>query len=143
MRAPFQVLVLPFRRTNGGLYEFALFLRSDAGYWQAIAGGGEEGESPLAAAQREAHEEAGIPTSAPYYRLQATASVPVHHFAARASWPRDLYVIPEHAFAVDVGAHGVVLSDEHQRVEWVAADTGESMLHWHSNRVALWELAER
>ena len=58
-RAPFQVLVLPFRKTAKGLYEFAVFRRSDAGYWQAIAGGGEMGETSREAAIRESQEEAG------------------------------------------------------------------------------------
>ncbi|HEY2253948.1 MAG TPA: NUDIX domain-containing protein, partial [Planctomycetaceae bacterium] len=61
-RAPFQVLVIPFRRIDGGSFVYALFRRQQAtgGYWQWIAGGGEDDESPLEAARREALEEAGI-----------------------------------------------------------------------------------
>lgn len=53
-RAPFQVLVYPYRRLEGGLVNYALFRRSDAGWWQGIAGGGEGRESPEEAARREA-----------------------------------------------------------------------------------------
>ena len=53
MRAPFQILVIPFRRTAAGL-EFAVLRRSDADYWQFVAGGGEDDETPLQAARREA-----------------------------------------------------------------------------------------
>jgi ADP-ribose pyrophosphatase YjhB (NUDIX family) len=42
--------------TAGVLY--AVFKRTDGGCWQGIAGGGEKGETPLQAAQREALEEA-------------------------------------------------------------------------------------
>lgn len=40
-RVPFQVLVYLYRRTAEA--EFALFRRADGGWWQGIAGGGEEG----------------------------------------------------------------------------------------------------
>ncbi len=58
-RAPFQILVLPYRKIAEA-FEFAVFSRSDYACWQGIAGGGEEGETPMEAAQREAREEAGI-----------------------------------------------------------------------------------
>ncbi|MDX9955097.1 MAG: NUDIX domain-containing protein, partial [Anaerolineae bacterium] len=60
-RAPFQVLVYPYRRKLDGQIEIALLKRADAGYWQGIAGGGEDPESPLEAARRETYEESGIP----------------------------------------------------------------------------------
>ena len=46
-RAPFQVLVLPFRHNQGGQLEYAVFRRRDEGYWQFIAGGGENNEKPI------------------------------------------------------------------------------------------------
>ena len=46
-RAPFQVLVLPFRETDDGSIEYALFHRKDMDIWQWIAGGGEGEEIPL------------------------------------------------------------------------------------------------
>jgi dATP pyrophosphohydrolase len=143
MRAPFQVLVFPFRRGPSGAFEFAVFLRRDHRYWQAIAGGGEGDETPLQAAKREAREEAAIPEWLPYYRLQATAAIPVHHFAARAAWPPGLDAIPEHCFAVDAAEHEVRVSDEHAEVAWVSADAAQARLHWPSNRVALSELSGR
>ena len=68
-RAPFQVLVYPYRRVDDGAFEYALLRRSDAGYWQAVAGGGEDDETPLEAARREAYEEAGIPPGSPFLQL--------------------------------------------------------------------------
>ena len=64
-RAPFQVLVLPYRITLGNEVLYALFKResSSGGYWQGIAGGGENSESPLETAKRETLEEASIDRS--------------------------------------------------------------------------------
>ncbi|MFI0220431.1 NUDIX domain-containing protein [Streptomyces lydicus] len=58
-RAPFQILVAPFRRV-GKRIEFAVLRRQDMNVWQAVAGGGESGESPQQAAIREACEELGL-----------------------------------------------------------------------------------
>lgn len=143
MRAPFQVLVFPFRRARSGSFEFAVFRRRDHRTWQAIAGGGEDDETPLEAAKREAFEEAALPERCACYRLRATTAIPVEHFAARATWPPGLDAIPEHCFAVDAAEHEVRLSDEHTEVAWVSADAALAMLHWPSNRVALSELSGR
>ena len=53
-RAPFQVLALPYRITSDSVILYALFKRepSTGSYWQGIAGGGENSESPLEAAKR-------------------------------------------------------------------------------------------
>jgi dihydroneopterin triphosphate diphosphatase len=59
-RAPFQVLIYPYRRIQEDRFEYAIFKRADEGFWQGISGGGEDGESPLEAARREAFEEAGL-----------------------------------------------------------------------------------
>ncbi len=142
MRAPYQVLVIPFSIGLHGA-EFAALKRADDGKWQAIAGGGEAGESPAQTALREAIEEFGLETTSPLYRLQATASIPREYFAGRASWPTDLYVIPEHAFAVQCNRSQVRLSVEHVACEWGTYEHIHELLHWESNKVALWELSER
>lgn len=72
-RAPSKVLVLPFRRCATDAFQYAIFRCADLRYWQPIAGGGEGDETPLAAARREAWEEAGIPASAVYYLLTTQA----------------------------------------------------------------------
>lgn len=74
-RAPFQVLILPYRAA-GDAFEFAVLARSDDGRWQGLAGGGEGSETPLEAARREALEEAGIPPDARFVELQAPAPSP-------------------------------------------------------------------
>jgi dATP pyrophosphohydrolase len=141
MRSPFQVLVIPYRRTTSGV-QFAVLRRSDGDYWQFVAGGGEDDESPLQAARRESREETGIDADE-FIQLDSTASVPKIQFSGSDSWPRDLYVIPEHSFAVDATGHEVKLSGEHLEVRWVDYDQAWHMLRWDSNRTAMWELAQR
>ena len=59
MRAPFQVLIIPYRRTEDGL-RFCVFHRADRDIWQFVSGGGEDDETPPEAALRELFEETGI-----------------------------------------------------------------------------------
>src|SRR4051794_25506464 len=108
-RAPFQVLVLPFRRTPDP--EDAIFRPADDQQWQGVAGGGESDETPLAAASRELAEESGL--TGPVYRLDCRDTVPARYFAAWPAWPAGTYVVEQYFFAVDASAQDVVLSDEH------------------------------
>ena len=94
-RAPFQVLILPYRRRADGEYEFAVFRRADVDAWQGIAGGGEDDETPEQVARREALEEGGIPPDAAYLALDARASIAVTGFRDSHRWGEAVYVIPE------------------------------------------------
>jgi dATP pyrophosphohydrolase len=143
-RAPFQVVVFPFRRSDVGV-EYAVLQRSDDGSWQGVAGGGEDDETPADAARREAEEEAAVPKSAPVYRLQAMSMVPIVFIKewARAHWPKDLYVMPNYAFAIDCTALELRLSHEHDAMKWARYDEAHALLRWENNQVALWELDER
>lgn len=73
MRAPFQILVILFRRTPGGP-EFAVLKRSDTHYWQFVAGGGEDEETPIQAAERETQKEVAV--SGEMMRLDSLSTVP-------------------------------------------------------------------
>ena len=59
MRAPFQILAIPYRIVDGTPM-YCVFHRADHDQWQFIAGGGEDNETPLAAAKRETFEEGGV-----------------------------------------------------------------------------------
>jgi dATP pyrophosphohydrolase len=161
MRAPFQILVIPFRHTKTGL-EFAVLKRSDAGWWQFIAGGGEDDESPLQAAERETKEEIGISTNQPIrerhcerseaissfcnsrlFQLDSMATIPKNNFAAADAWEQDVHVIPEYCFAIEAGDSALALSAEHTELRWVPYNVACNLLKWDSNRNALWELNER
>lgn len=142
MRAPYQVLIIPFRRTSTGL-AFAVLKRSDTGTWQFASGGGEDDETPIQAAQREMQEEVGINAGGQLLKLEATTTIPACVFAQVVSWGNDVFVVPEHSFAVDVGSAELVLSKEHTELRWVDYDEARALLKWDSNRTALWELTER
>jgi dihydroneopterin triphosphate diphosphatase len=119
-RAPFQVLILPYHIDNEGTAWFAIFQRAMAtgGYWQGIAGGGEDDETPLDAARREAAEEAGINTNRSFVALSAMCMLPVVNVCG-FRWGTHVLVIPEYAFGVDVGDSTLRLSDEHTMHEWL------------------------
>jgi len=141
-RAPFQILVLPWRSRAEAL-EVAVLLRADYELWQFISGGGELGETPADAARRESLEEAGIPLDAAYLALDTTTSIPACWFEAWPSWPEGVLVVPEHVFAVEVGERELVLSPEHRELRWCRLPEAMALLRFDSNRNALWELNER
>jgi dATP pyrophosphohydrolase len=142
-RAPFQVLVFPYRALPDGDFEFAVFRRSDDGRWQAIAGGGEDDETPLQAAQREAWEEAGIPAEVLFLPLDSVASVPVTFFPESVRWGEQVYVVPEYAFGVEATQARLVIADEHSEFRWLTFSQAKRLLTYGSNRVALWELNQK
>ena len=124
-RQPLQVIVIPFRQTRSAGYQFAVFHRADGSMWQFIAGDAEDGETAEQAARREAAEEAGIAEGARFLRLDSRASVPRNEFSpvrderrdavldGLEHWPRDLFVVPEYSFAVDVSGRELELFHEH------------------------------
>ncbi|MGA0600246.1 NUDIX hydrolase [Caulobacter sp. KR2-114] len=138
-RAPFQVLVLPFRRGPDGL-AFAVFRRADGDgtLWQGLAGGGEDDETPEAAARREMGEEAGIDPAAALIALPTKTLIPTDGWKGRQPWADVLQAIPEHAFAVEL-ATGVEprLSDEHLEYRWLDFAAASARLTWDGNRAAL------
>ena len=140
-RAPFQVLVIPFDDTAD--LRVAVLRRADMDAWQFVAGGGEEGETPLAAARREAMEEIGA-IGEPY-PLDSRCSVPasVIRPEARSHWPARTLVIPEYAFALRVKEGALTLSREHTGAAWLSPEKAARLLRYDSNRTALAELTER
>ncbi len=140
-RAPFQVLVLPYRIASDNEILYAVFKResSTGGYWQGIAGGGEDGESPLEAAKRETHEEAGIDPGNEYIKLDSYATVPVANVCG-FRWGDDVLVIPEYCFGVKASEEQLQLSYEHTEYRWMRYHRAMEILHWDSNKCALWEL---
>lgn len=141
MRALFQVLVIPYRRTKSG-FEFAILKRSDTKYWQFIAGGGEDNETPVHAAERETKEEIGIEVTGQLLRLNSIAAIPRDSFAGSDSWGPEVNEIPEHAFAIDAGNNQIKLSNEHTEYRWVNYNEAYTLLYWDSNRNALQKLNE-
>ncbi len=55
-------------------------------------------------------------------------------------WGEGVLVVPEYCFGVEVRNREFVLSREHAEYRWVRYDSAIEMLHWDSNKNALWEL---
>lgn len=140
MRAPMQVLIIPYKIEND-IPLFCVFRRADAGWWQFIAGGGEDNETPLEAAQRETFEESGIVTDE-LYQLTSSFYVPANCISEkhRKNWPMDTYVLPEYCFAFQIIDDEIKISHEHTEYRWVSYENAINILHWETNKTALYEL---
>ncbi len=139
MRAPFQILAIPYKYVDGEPL-FCVFHRADINQWQFIAGGGEDSETPLEAAKREIFEESGI-KSERIIQLTSMCYIPTDIFPKKHlySWSPDTYVVPEYSFAFECVGEPV-LSHEHTEYEWLPYDEASKKLKWDSNRTALYEL---
>lgn len=139
MRAPFQILAIPYKIENG-MPLYCILRRSDCGEWQFIAGGGEDNESPTAAAIREISEEGGIRVT-DIIPLKSMCYIPVEIFQNRHmyGWADDLYVIPEYSFGFECNGD-LVLSIEHTELLWLPYNEARKRLQWDSNKTALYEL---
>jgi dATP pyrophosphohydrolase len=142
-RAPFQVLVFPYRKNMNNQLEFALLLRADEGFWQGIAGGGNDNESPLEAAKRETYEESGIEPTETFIQLDTVEPVPVINFKDGAQWGEDVYVIPQYCFGVSTSRFDINISHEHSAYGWFDFKIAHSILKFDGNKTALWELNQR
>ena len=140
-RAPFQVLVIPYNILKDTI-RYCIFERTQPMFQvQFIAGGGEDDETPIEAAERECFEEAQI-QSGNFIKLTSLCYIPTHIFSEnqRKIWGEDVFVIPEHAFAVELKSADIVISEEHTWYKWVSYEEALSSLKWDSNKTALYEL---
>ena len=142
-RAPFQVLVYPYRQIYDGEFEYALFKRADAGWWQGVAGGGENKETPVQAAKRETKEEAGIHSHTGFVQLDTIIPVRVTEFSNNHIWGEEIYVIPMYCFGVMVKEGAIMLSHEHTEYRWLSYQEADRLMKYDGNRTALWELDKR
>ena len=143
-RAPFQVLIIPFIQIENEIF-FSIFQRqeSSGGFWQWISGGGEDDESPELAAIRELTEEANITNEFSLFKLDSICTIQKDIYKGYENWAKDLFVVPEYAFAVEVKNKDITISDEHQNQNWITYHEAIKILRWDSNKTALWELIQR
>ena len=139
MRAPFQILAIPYRKT-GEVLSYCVFHRANIDQWQFIAGGGEDEETPEEAARREIFEESGVAANQ-LLPLRSMCCIPTDIYPEEylRNWPADTYVVPEYAFGFPCGSP-VMLSDEHLECAWLSYGEAKEKLKWDSNRTALYEL---
>jgi len=142
-RKPENIHVYLFRKKDNGSYEYAIFQRADnPQWWQGISGGVEEGETIIQAALRESYEEAGTPLESPIYRLDTVSYLPSNIFTAAVSWGPDIVVCPMFFFAIQFDGD-IILSEEHTEVRWLEYKVAESLVYFHDQKTALWELDQR
>lgn len=139
MRAPLQILAIPYKIVNGEPL-YCVLRRSDGEYWQFIAGGGEDNETPIQAACREIFEEGGV-NAENIVQLTSMCYVQADIFRNRHlyGWPKDTYVVPEYSFGFECN-EDIVLSHEHTECLWLPYEEARAKCKWDSNRTALYEL---
>ena len=142
-RAPFQVLIYPYRKNDIGQFEYALMKRADRGIWQTVAGGGEGQETPIQAARRETFEETGIPATSEFIQLDTVEPIPVSEFKDIHNWGDDVYVIPQYCFGVASQNIQIVISPEHTEYQWLSYKEAHKLIKFDGNKTALWELDKK
>ncbi|MGA8118114.1 MAG: hypothetical protein WCA46_31160 [Actinocatenispora sp.] len=140
LRAPLQVVVIPFHTSSWSGVEYCLH-QCDDGTWEAIVCANDGLESPAETARR-ATCGVGIVPEAPLYQLQSMDTIPVG-VRERERWATDRYAIPRYTFGVDVGELEVVPADEGGERVWMNYPAAHAALGQRSLQNALWELHER
>lgn len=139
MREPYQILSIPYRIVDGTPL-FCIFRRADSKYWQFIAGGGENGETPTQAAKRETIEEIGVdPINIKQLTCIAYVPTEVIDESRRQHWDKNTVVIPEYSFAFECDSE-LTLSNEHTEYKWLTYNEARKLLKWDSNKVAMYEI---
>ena len=110
--------------------------------WQAVSGGGEDGETPLESAKRELSEEIGLENPSKLFQLSSISSIPVEALRGFI-WGKDVFVVPEYTFGLELTSKDLVLSHEHESFEWLSYEEANQRLQFDSNKTALWELNAR
>lgn len=143
MRAPLQVLVILYKKEKDEIL-YGIGLRSTRNIWQFVAGGAEDKETPIEAAIRELSEETGINIKEEdLIVLDSKATIPVVNVTGTYTWGKDVFVVPEYAFAVDATSFQIKLSNEHTEFKWLEYNKAMDILTYDSNKSALWELNEK
>lgn len=143
MRAPFQVLIIPYKIIDKEIF-YGVFLRKKQKIWQFVSGGGEDSELPIETVIRELREETAISVKKEnIIQLETKSTIPVVSVTGEFTWGEDVFVVPEHTFAVNINDYDIKLSNEHKEVIWVKYDEAISNLKFDSNKTALWELNEK
>lgn len=139
MREPYQILSIPYRIVDGTPL-YCIFRRADSKYWQFIAGGGENRETPTQAAKRETIEEIGVdPINIKQLTCIAYVPAEVIDESRRRHWDKNTVVIPEYSFAIECDSEPL-LSNEHTEYKWLTYDEARKLLKWDSNKVAMYEI---
>lgn len=127
---------------TGKGYVYAIFKRKDLKFWQGISGGGEDRETPVQTAKREAFEEAGIDPLSNFIKLDSMTTIPATD-VGNYDWGEDILVVPEYSFGVEVFSKHLKIGKEHSACKWLPYGKAWKLLRYDSNRSALSELRQR
>ncbi|OQY39045.1 MAG: hypothetical protein B6226_02635 [Candidatus Cloacimonetes bacterium 4572_65] len=136
-RQPRNILAFPYYIEENEIL-YAIFRRSDACFWQGVAGGVEDDETNNSATIREVYEEAQIEAKGRIIELEATALIPASEF--QADWGENITYVKEVSYGIEASSLEVKISSEHSEYCWVGFEKALSMLKYESNKVALMEL---
>jgi len=140
MRKPTQILIFLYRKTKT-TYEYCIFKRKKEQFYQAISGGVENNETLIETVKRELKEEIGVETNK-IYKLSTISSIPKIDIIKENIW-NNVYVIKEYTFAIEINNEKIILSQEHEKYEWLNYEEAYKKLKYDSNKTSLWELNER
>jgi dATP pyrophosphohydrolase len=115
----------------------------DGGYWHAVAGALEDGETAAEAAVREGREETGFNAQGQLLELgRRHAYPPTDEAERRKVWCVDQECVPIESFAVRVPAGWEPrLNAEHDAYRWCHIDDALALLYWPDAKDALSALA--
>lgn len=144
MRAPYQTLTILYKKDNNEIL-YGVFLRRKEKIWQFVSGGGEDKETSIQTVKREIWEETGLKVNEEdIIKLDSRTTIPVVNIAKKFLWGENVYVVPEYTFAIEQSKNTkIILSDEHEKMEWANFKNAMKKLKYDSNKTALWELNVR
>lgn len=136
MRNPQEVAVLVHRERR-----LLIARRTPQGYWHVVAGVVERGETYLAAALRELHEETGLEGRALDQLGRQSYAVPED---LRPDYAPDVEGVIVESFAVEAPrGWEPVLNEEHDGYRWCDLAEAAALLHWPEAREAVASLGAR
>lgn len=139
MRLPYQVLIIPYKKSLEE-FKFLILKRSDFGFWQWVSGGGEtEDKDIIKTVVRELREE--IDVSVDIERvIKLESKNTIFEDNPLKYKNKDITVIPEYAFGVEIKEDKISISKEHKEYRWVTKKEADKLLKYDSNKTALLEL---
>ncbi len=139
MRLPYQIIIIPYKKSLNG-FKFLILKRSDFNFWQWVSGGGEsEDRNIIDTVVRELKEEINILVD-PKKIIRLESRNTIFEDEPLKYKDKNITVVPEYAFGVDIKESKIKISKEHREYRWVTKEVAKKLLRYDSNKTALQEL---